>query len=68
MIFMKARPVEVNLPSPRKAQLREIASSQGLTMSAFMARLFYLWERNPTAYEKLYHDTIKKTENTQGAS
>jgi hypothetical protein len=65
---MKSRPVEVNLPSPRKAKLREIASSQGLTMSAFLARLFYLWERDPTAYEKLYHETFTKKENQPGAN
>ncbi len=62
MAEKKTRPVEVNLAEHRKNNLRRIAKEQGLTMSAFLSRLFHLWESNPTAYEKLYHDTFKKSE------
>jgi hypothetical protein len=49
-----ARPVDVTLPAPKRDSMQRLAREQGLSMSGFFVRLYYMYERDPSAYELLF--------------
>ncbi len=53
-IVKKTPPLEVSLPPPAREHLKEIAVAQGISQSALVRRLFYMYRRDPVAYETLF--------------
>lgn len=50
----RARPIEVDLPEPQKERLRRLAEQQGMTMSALLRRIFYMYGADPVRFESCY--------------
>ncbi len=44
----------IPMPAPQKQRLRDAATAQGLTLAALGRRLFFMYLRDPEAFEMLY--------------
>jgi hypothetical protein len=54
------KPLHINLPAPRVERIKQLAAEQGMTTTAFMARLATMYMRRPEAFEKLFHELDPK--------
>jgi hypothetical protein len=55
---MKAKPIAVYSPENIREEVAEIAATQGGSASSFLMRLYYLYRRDPLAYERLYIESM----------
>ncbi len=62
---MADRPIDVSLPAPQREDARRMAKEQGLSLSAFFVRLFYLYKSNPVAYESLFQQRGQPAQQKQ---
>jgi hypothetical protein len=56
MSSKQTAPIKIYMSEPRKERIKARAAAQGLTMTDYMARLAAMYERDPVAFEKLFHE------------
>lgn len=52
-------PLNVYLPEPRKRSVQELAAAQGMTATAFAARVLTMYQLDPVAFEELFQKLLK---------
>lgn len=51
--------IQIELPEPKKQQLKDVANQEGITLTALCRRVLFLYMRDPLAF---HHILFEKTQ------